>query len=96
MATAEQQFISFGPFRLDQIGRTLVRGGTQIALGARAFDVLSLLAEAGGEAVAKETLLQRAWCGLTVDENIFRSRFPRCGGCSETALSQLSPVVDIG
>ena len=69
MATAEQQFISFGPFRIDQIGRTLVRGGTQIALGARAFDVLSLLAEAGGEAVAKETLLQRAWCGLTVDEN---------------------------
>ena len=61
--------IAFGPFRLDQPGRRLTRAGVEISLGGRAFDVLCVLADSGGEAVSKDTLLDRVWPGLTVEEN---------------------------
>lgn len=63
------QLIAFGPFRLDRRGRRLTRAGAEVPLGGRAFDVLCALAAAGGEAVAKDTLLDQVWPGLTVEEN---------------------------
>ena len=61
--------VTFGPFRLDRRNRQLTRAGAGVPLGGRAFDVLSVLADAGGETVSKETLLDQAWSGVTVDEN---------------------------
>lgn len=61
--------VAFGPFRLDQHGRRLTRAGVEISLGGRAFDVLCVLADTGGEAVSKDTLLDRVWPGLMVEEN---------------------------
>ena len=62
---------TFGPewlFELQRTNRKLMRGGMPVPLGARAFDVLLTLVEAGGELVTKEQLLQRAWPGLVVEE----------------------------
>lgn len=49
--------------------RTLLVGGSPVALGSRAFDVLLVLAERGGELVTKGELLDAAWTGLIVEEN---------------------------
>jgi adenylate cyclase len=68
--SAESQHpVAFGPFRLYPRSRRLTRAGTEVQLGRRAFDVLCILAAAGGEAVSKETLLNQVWPGLTVEEN---------------------------
>jgi adenylate cyclase len=69
MSAESQQPVAFGPFRLDRRGRSLSRAGAEITLGRRAFDVLCVLAAAGGEAVSKDALLDQVWPGLTVEEN---------------------------
>ena len=61
--------IPFGPFLLDRRSRSLTRAGVAVPLGGRALDVLAVLAAAAGGIVDKETLLDQAWPGLTVDEN---------------------------
>jgi TolB-like protein len=62
--------VAFGPFRLDHRNRRLTRAGAAVPLGGRAIDVLSVLvAAAVGETVSKDTLLERAWPSVTVDEN---------------------------
>jgi TolB-like protein len=61
--------VTFGPFRLDRRNRHLTRDSIGVPLGGRALNVLSVLVAAAGETVSKETLLDRAWSGLTVDEN---------------------------
>ena len=53
---------------LDPTARTLSVDAERVAIGARALDVLTALAEAGGELVTKEQLLQRCWPGLVVEE----------------------------
>src|ERR1700744_4387262 len=63
------QAVVFGRFRLDRRGRNLTRDGTEVSLGRRAFDVLCVLAAAGGEPVSKDALLDQVWAGLTVEEN---------------------------
>lgn len=69
VSAESQRVVAFGPFRLDRPGRSLTRDGIEIILGRRAFDVLCALAAAGGEAVAKDALLDQVWPGLTVEEN---------------------------
>lgn len=61
--------MTIGPFKLDRRSRTLVRDGVPLVLGGRALDVLMVLADAGGETVLKAELLERAWPGVTVEEN---------------------------
>jgi adenylate cyclase len=69
VSTESQHPVAFGPFRLDRRGRSLTRAGTEVSLGRRAFDLLCVLAAAGGEAVSKDVLLDQVWPGLTVEEN---------------------------
>src|SRR5690349_22679269 len=66
---SRERDIAFGPFRLDAVDRTLHRGDTPVALGARAFDVLCALAARPGELVTKDELMERVWPGLFVEEN---------------------------
>jgi TolB-like protein len=61
--------VAFGPFRLDHRNRRLTKAGTAVPLGGRAIDVLSVLVATAGETVSRDVLLDRAWPGLTVDEN---------------------------
>jgi DNA-binding winged helix-turn-helix (wHTH) protein/TolB-like protein len=49
--------------------RQLIANGQRVALGRRALDIASVLAEAKGEIVTKEELLDAVWPGLTVEEN---------------------------
>ena len=61
--------LEFGRFRLLTRQRELRIGDKPVALGSRAFDVLLVLIEAGGDLVTKEELLARAWPGIVVEES---------------------------
>ncbi|EQD61388.1 protein containing Signal transduction response regulator, partial [mine drainage metagenome] len=61
--------LEFGRFRLLIRQRELRVDEAPVALGSRAFDVLLVLIEAGGELVSKEELLARAWPGIVVEES---------------------------
>ncbi len=59
----------FDDFTLRRRNRELSRNGAPIALGARAFDVLCVLAERAGHTVTKSELFDRVWPNLVVEEN---------------------------
>lgn len=61
--------LEFGRFRLLTRQRELRAGDELLPLGSRAFDVLLILIEAGGELVTKEELLARVWPGTVVEES---------------------------
>ncbi len=61
--------IKIGPFELVPAERQLLRDAQPVELGARAFDLLQVLAEQAGRLVTKATLLERVWPKLVVDEN---------------------------
>lgn len=65
----EQADICFGRWLLSPARRRLFGDGTEVTLGARAFDLLLALVEAQGEIVSKETLMRRVWPGTVVDDN---------------------------
>src|SRR5690349_18314887 len=61
-------------FRLDRRGGCLFRLGeagvaTPVALGSRAFNLLSLLVERHGELVSKDTIMKEVWPGRVVEES---------------------------
>ncbi|HSY04486.1 MAG TPA: TIR domain-containing protein, partial [Steroidobacteraceae bacterium] len=68
-AGAATEVIKLGPFELVSSERQLLRDGQPVELGARAFDLLQVLAEQSGRLVTKATLLERVWPKLVVDEN---------------------------
>src|SRR5262245_46649674 len=61
--------IRVGAFELHPGERQLLFAGRPVELGARAFDLLLVLVENAGRLVAKNTLLERVWPRLVVDEN---------------------------
>lgn len=60
--------LSFGHFDIEPHQRRLRRNGAVVPLGARAFDLLWLLAEAPGQVLAHRYLIERAWPGRVVGE----------------------------
>lgn len=61
--------ISFAEFELDTVRRKLVRDGETIALHAKAFDLLTFLAQNNGRLVSKEEILDAVWQGSFVEES---------------------------
>src|SRR5579863_1926124 len=61
--------IVLGPFRLDTRNDLLLRGAEPVTLGKRAIVLLRLLIERPGELVSKDTLIEVAWSGQTVEES---------------------------
>ncbi len=59
----------FGRFELRPGERVLLADGTPVVLGARAFDVLAVLADRPGTLVTKDELLATVWAGIVVEEN---------------------------
>ena len=49
--------------------RQLLADGRRLPLGRRALDILSVLAEAKGEIVTKDEILEAVWPGVIVEEN---------------------------
>jgi predicted ATPase/DNA-binding winged helix-turn-helix (wHTH) protein len=61
--------IRIGAFEIYPSERMLCAAGKPVELGARAFDLLLVLVEQHGRLVHKNTLLERVWPRLVVDEN---------------------------
>jgi DNA-binding winged helix-turn-helix (wHTH) protein/pimeloyl-ACP methyl ester carboxylesterase len=59
----------FGPFRLEQSERRLMREDRAIPLPGKAFDTLSVLLERHGKLVSKQDLMEAVWPESTVEEN---------------------------
>ena len=59
----------FTPYRLVPALRQLVRDGTPVKLGARAFDVLVSLVERRERTVSKNELMDLVWPTAVVEEN---------------------------
>jgi len=61
--------LRFGRAEMRQSERKLLLDGQPVALGARAFDVLTLLIAHRDRVVGKNELLEAVWPGLVVEEN---------------------------
>src|SRR5438105_5284508 len=61
--------LQFGRFQVLRHRREFLADGVPVALGSRAFDVLMVLVEAGGELVTKDEILSRVWPGMVVEEH---------------------------
>lgn len=61
--------LAFGPFRLDLRSWSLSRDGAVVPLSPKLVQVLACLAEARGELVTRELLLERFWPGVFVTDN---------------------------
>lgn len=59
----------FGDYKLLPAERLLFRRGSEVALTARAFELLVAFVERAGQLVAKDELLRRVWAGVVVEEN---------------------------
>src|SRR5687768_15996710 len=73
MTSQMSEEITFGPFTLLANARLLLRQGVLVELGARAFDLLAILAACPNEVVSKADLLGRCWPDVTVEERTSRS-----------------------
>ena len=56
-----QPQLSFGEVVVDPVARRVTRGGREVPLSAREFDLLVLLARAPGQTFTRETILDRVW-----------------------------------
>jgi two-component system OmpR family response regulator len=57
--------IHVGDLVVDPVARRVTRGGSEIALSAREFDILYLLASSAGQVVTRLTILDEVWDGET-------------------------------
>jgi len=58
-----------GECEIDLARRELRVGGSPVPLGARAFEIIEVLAQSAGELVTKDELMNRIWPGAVVMEN---------------------------
>jgi predicted ATPase/DNA-binding winged helix-turn-helix (wHTH) protein len=64
--------ISFGPYSLIPARRLLLKDDAAVEVGSRGLDVLIALAEAAGEVVCQNELLDRAWPNIVVGKGSLR------------------------
>ena len=68
-ARLQCRVLAFGPFTLDLRTYVLSKDGAMVPLSPKLVQVLACLAEARGELVTRELLLDRYWPSLTVTDN---------------------------
>src|SRR6478735_5956139 len=59
---------AFGPFVIEPAEHRLTRDGRQVAVPRKAWQILLLLAEAGGRLVPYETFRERLWPDIVVED----------------------------
>ena len=64
--------VLFGPFELSTAERSLKKAGEVVAIGGRAFDILTALIDKAGEVVSKDELIAKAWPDVTVEQGSLR------------------------
>jgi DNA-binding winged helix-turn-helix (wHTH) protein len=70
--TVVHRKLRFDPFELSIGERLLRRDGRVLALGDRALDILSYLADRPGEVIPKQELMDHVWTDVTVEEGSLR------------------------
>src|SRR5580704_6174168 len=69
---AAREEVTFGPFTLSPDERRLVRDGADVALAARALDILMVLVANAGAPLSKRELMAQVWPDATVGEASLR------------------------
>ncbi|MBN3968723.1 winged helix-turn-helix domain-containing protein [Pseudomonas gregormendelii] len=64
--------VNFGQYHLYPDQRLLLRNGTPVDLGSRAFDVLAVLIAHAGDVISTRDLVRLVWRGVVVDESCLR------------------------
>src|SRR5687767_8129001 len=69
----------FGPYRVDESERLLLRDDEVVPLTPKAFDLLLVLVESSGLVLSKDELMKRVWPDTIVEEanlshNIYKLR----------------------
>ena len=65
----QAQFYDFGPFRLDETARVVLRENEVVPLTVKAFEILAHLVRHRGQVVSKEVLIKHVWPDCFVEEN---------------------------
>ncbi len=68
MLTLRATAYEFGPYRLDPLGRSLLRDGEVVALPPKAVEVLLALVRHSGAVLGKPELIERVWPETIVEE----------------------------
>ena len=68
MSSQVQERYEFGPFCLNPVEHTLLRGDQVVALTPKAFETLAFLVRSSGHLVRKEELIERVWRDTIVEE----------------------------
>lgn len=69
MSKQDKHLYEFGPFRLDDSERLLMREGVRVPLTEKAFDTLAALVRRSGRLVSKEELIAEVWPDAFVEDN---------------------------
>jgi TolB-like protein/DNA-binding winged helix-turn-helix (wHTH) protein/Tfp pilus assembly protein PilF len=86
MSSLTSNLYEFEEFRLDSQSRVLRRGGTNVPLTPKAFDVLLLLIQNTGRIVTKDELMKAVWPNSFVEEsNLTQTIFMVRKALDETA-----------
>jgi eukaryotic-like serine/threonine-protein kinase len=64
-----KNLLEFGPFRIDPEQRLLLRDQHPVPLSPKAFDLLLVLAQQGGQIVLKDDLMKALWPDTFVEES---------------------------
>lgn len=85
----------FGSYHLDVTARNLHRDGVEVALGSRAFDILTALVRAEGAVLTTRELMAAAWPGLVVEDSNIRvqiAHLRRAIGCGLKGSRSIASV----
>ncbi len=69
MKVGTDSLLEFGPFRIDPDERVLSRDQQPVPLSPKAFDLLLVLVQRGGQVVTKDELMALLWPGTFVEES---------------------------
>jgi DNA-binding winged helix-turn-helix (wHTH) protein/TolB-like protein/Tfp pilus assembly protein PilF len=68
MSTVTKPLYQFGAFRIDSVGRVLLRDGEPVPLAPKAFDTLLILVQNRGRVLDKDELMALLWPDSEVEE----------------------------
>jgi eukaryotic-like serine/threonine-protein kinase len=69
MGSPVKHLLEFGPFRIDPEQRPLLRDEQPVSLSPKAFDLLLVLTQRGGQVVLKDDLMNALWPDTFVEES---------------------------